>query len=221
MTGATLGEPSLRRYLLLDRWEQWTYPLLLAASWIHSSTDSTTLSIGRYLTRRDWPLGMTRDGKKTQETLELVQQKQNDFAGGPLPLPGHVVPRGHLVEFYCWSKGVELVSPINARFWWVPPSLLLHLKSKWCLNQGLKNSKLPWEKWVISDHQAAQRLRASNKFFMHEVFDRPQVLGRLGGEAAGFATAIRVPGPAATHHQTVGWPSNGCRGIHPIIFTIP
>lgn len=159
--------------------------------------------------------------KKTQETLELVQQKQNDFAGGRLPLPGHVVPRGHLVEFYCWSKGVELVSPINARFWWVPPSLLLHLKSKWCLNQGLKNSKLPWEKWVISDHQAAQRLRASNKFFMHEVFDRPQVLGRLGGEAAGFATAIRVPGPAATHHQTVGWPSNGCRGIHPIIFTIP
>jgi hypothetical protein len=132
-----------------------------------------------------------------------------------------VVPRGHLVEFYCWSKGVELLSPINARFWWVPPSLLLHLKSKWCLNQGLKNSKLPWEKWVISDHQAAQRLRASNKFFMHEVFDRPQVLGRLGGEAAGFATAIRVPGPAATHHQTVGWPSNGCRGIHPIIFTIP
>lgn len=55
--------------------------------------------------------------KKNQETLELVQQKQNDFAGGPLPLPGHVVPRGHLVEFYCWSKGVELVSPINARFW--------------------------------------------------------------------------------------------------------
>lgn len=34
MTGATLGEPSLRRYLLLDRWEQWTCPLLLAAEFI-------------------------------------------------------------------------------------------------------------------------------------------------------------------------------------------
>ena len=108
MTGATLGEPSLRRYLLLDRWEQWTYPLLLAASWIHLSTDSTTLSIGRYLTRRDWPLGMTRDGKKTQETLES-RAKSERFCWGDSPLPGHVVPWGHPFTAQQWLVLIHLL----------------------------------------------------------------------------------------------------------------
>ena len=105
MTGATLGEPSLRRYLLLNRWEQWTCPLLLAAEFIRQQIQPH--SHIEVFDKKRLTLGNDTRWKITRN-FRVKIAKSERFCWGPL---GHFFRsffsalRPSRVEFYCWSYG--------------------------------------------------------------------------------------------------------------------